>query len=107
MVKIIFKHAKKMVKTAGKIISYGVLLMLGPLAVDVANIKDDDDEHDQVGYYDVIRVLAESDMFASNKHAVMAVLKHDESSDYYETVITILNSDMFTSNKIEMIRSLS
>ena len=68
-------------------------------------------EHKQkpepVSYYDAVQAIAKSTMFASDKRAVMEVLKRDGSAEYYKSVISIVQTHMFASDKIAMIKTLS
>lgn len=60
-----------------------------------------------VTYYDAVRAIATSSMFASDKRVAMEVLKRDGSTEYYKSVISIVQTHMFASDKIAMIKTLS
>lgn len=61
--------------------------------------------HD-VGYYDAVRAIMSTSMFASDKRMCVDVMRKGECSGYYKAVIEIAQSSMFGSDKIDAIKSI-
>lgn len=99
------KHVGNIAKIVGKVAASVAVLALLPRAIYVENIVGDCDCR-ATGYYDAVRTIAESTMFASDKREAIAVLKHDGDAEYYKTVISIIKTNMFASEKIAMIKML-
>jgi hypothetical protein len=98
------ESVKQFAKNLCGIVVFGTLMML-PRVLHVEYVSGEH-EHERVGYYDAVRAIMETGMFASDKREMVAAMKQKASEDYYKAVISIANTDMFASDKIEMIKSL-
>lgn len=90
-------------RTAGKIVVIGTLLTLSRMT-RVECVTTDD--YRTVGYYDAVRAIMGTSMFASDKRACVEIMKRDAGTDYYRAVIEIAESSMFGSDKIAAIKIL-
>ena len=94
---------KRVLGTIGKIAVAGVFLSL-PRVTKVTYIRED--SCSTVGYYDAVRAIMNTSMFASDKRACVAAMKRDAESDYYRAVIEIAQCEMFASDKLATIKTL-
>lgn len=96
------KEVAKIVCKVGSVV-YGIMVMVPRLRV-ITDITEDVQANS--GYYDAVRAIMDTGMFASDKQEAISVLKRNGSPQYYTAAISIINSGVFASDKIEMIRSL-
>jgi hypothetical protein len=94
---------KNVLGVVGKVAAIGTLLALSR-ATKVEYVVNNDDR--TVGYYDAVRSIMATSMFASDKRACVSVMRRDAGSDYYRAVIEIAQSSMFGSDKIAAIKML-
>lgn len=95
---------KNVLGTVGKIVAVGTLLALHrTLRVECVTVPNN---HYTVGYYDAVRAIMGTSMFASDKNACVEAMKRDADSGYYQAVIEIAESSMFGSDKIKAISIL-
>lgn len=99
------ENIKTVVTGLCKVAVFGTVVVLSCLAHD----ENAPVEHKQngVNYYDAVRAIMGTGMFASDKHAMVATMKHNASEGYYKAVIDIAKSGMFASDKIEMVKTLN
>lgn len=98
------ENVKQFVKGLCSFAVFGAL-MIAPRVLHVEYVTEDH-EHKGVGYYDAVRAIMETGMFASDKREMVSVMKQNASEDYYKAVISIAKTGMFASDKIEMVRAL-
>ena len=98
------ENVKQIVKSICGFAVFGALMML-PRGLHIEYVSGKH-EHKGVGYYDAVRAIMETGMFASDKREMVSVMKHNASEEYYKAVISIAKTGMFASDKIEMIRAL-
>lgn len=94
---------KRVLGTICKIAVAGAFLSL-PRVTKVTYIRED--SCSTVGYYDAVRAIMNTSMFASDKRACVAAMKRDGESDYYRAVIEIVQGEMFASDKLATIKTL-
>jgi hypothetical protein len=94
---------KRVFGTIGKIALVGAFLSL-PRVTKVTYVSENSCR--TVGYYDAVRAIMNTGMFASDKRACVAAMKRDAGSDYYRAVIEIVQGEMFASDKLATIKTL-
>jgi hypothetical protein len=92
------EHAGNGIKMLGNIAAFVVVSCLTSRALHSNETVS--------GYYDAVRAIMNSSMFADDKRAAVEAMKQNGSTEYYKTVINIVNTSMFADDKIEMIKSL-
>lgn len=98
------ENVKQFAKNLCSFAVFGAL-MLAPRVLHVEYVSGEQ-EHEGVGYYDAVRAIMETGMFASDKREMVSVMKQNASEDYYKAVISIAKTGMFASDKIEMVKAL-
>ena len=98
------ENIRHFAKSLCSIAVFGALMVL-PRVLHVEYVTGER-EHEGVGYYDAVRAIMETGMFASDKREMISVMKHNASEDYYKAVISIVRTGMFASDKIEMIKAM-
>lgn len=98
------ENVKQFAKSLCGIAVFGAL-MIAPRVLHVEYVTGED-ERKGVGYYDAVRAIMETGMFASDKREMVSVMKQNASEDYYKAVISIAKTGMFASDKIEMVKAL-
>lgn len=88
----------------GKAMLIGTLFTLPRLTRVEYVVKNDSTR--TVGYYDAVRAIMGTSMFASDKRSCIEAMKRESSADYYRTVIEIVESSMLGSDKIAAIKIL-
>ena len=97
------KIAKNVLVVIGRVAIAGIVFALPRLSR--TNVVSNEVGYSD-GYYDVVKVIMNSDMFDSNKRECISAMKKHASPGYYRAVTNIVESDMFDSIKIDTIRSL-
>ena len=91
---------KHFAKELCSIAVFGSLLIL-PRVLHVEYVTEDN-KHERVGYYDAVRAIMETGMFASDKREMVSAMKHNASEDYYKAVISIAKTGMFANIQLYM-----
>ena len=98
MRKFKLEHGGNTLKVLGNIVAF--------IAVSCLTSRTVHSNETVSGYYDAVRAIMNSSMFADDKRAAVEAMKQTGSTEYYKTVINIVNTSMFADDKIKMIKSL-
>ena len=92
------EHAGNGIKIVGNIVAF--------IAMSCLTSRTTQSKQTVSGYYDAVRAIMNSSMFADDKRAAVEAMKQNGSTEYYKTVINIVNTSMFADDKVKMIKSL-
>ena len=94
----------KVAKASLSVVCSGLTIMAYLKDVDVAAVKCFIGKAD---YGDTVDLIMRSNMFSSDKKAMIELLKKDADAAYYKAAIQVIKSNMFSSDKIDAIKALS
>ena len=99
----IVKNIAKTASVVAMTIGYSTAVIA---SIIVEGSKNANMDRCSAGYYDVVRVITNSDMFDYDKKKTVGLIKRFGDDEYYKAIIDIIQSDMFDYDKINMIKLL-
>ncbi len=103
-IKIPRETINKVGKVGMSVVFYGLTIMAYAKDVDLTAAKCLIGKAD---YGDVVNLIMRSNMFSSDKKAMIKLIEKDADAAYYKAVIQVVKSNMFSSDKIDAIKALS